>query len=215
MDSAGAALDVVTVVLGRPRQDVAADLESFAEILAKWQRAQNLVSRETLADLWSRHIADSLQVLNYWGLAPSKVIDVGSGGGFPSLPLAIARKGSGDHFCLVESNGRKAAFLRTVVRELSLDAEIVPERMESARLPFKEAGIITSRAVAGLPRLLELTARCAGPETRLLLHKGREYGEELKAAAAGWHFDVIEHASATDLAAVILEIRDAAPRLRT
>ena len=92
--------------------DIAADLESFAGLLAKWQRVQNLVSRET-DELWDRHVADSLQLLKYYR-GESSVLDLGSGGGFPAIPMAIALKDQRVDFTLVESSAKKTAFLRTV-----------------------------------------------------------------------------------------------------
>jgi 16S rRNA (guanine527-N7)-methyltransferase len=207
-----AALEMVDVELPRPVDEICADLELFAEMLGKWQRVQNLVSRETLADLWTRHVADSLQLLDYWGSGPSQAVDIGSGGGFPALPVAIARKGAGDRLVLAESNGRKTAFLRAVARELGLSLEILDSRVESVQLPFAAADIVTARAVAALPMLLGMVVPFCGPSTRLLLHKGREYGEELHAAYAGWRFDVVEHQSRTDPDAVILEISGLAAR---
>src|SRR5690606_9259042 len=104
----------------RPVADVAADLESYAQLLRKWQPVQNLVSRETLDDVWSRHFLDSLQVLTLLKPEDRAFLDLGSGGGFPALPLAIALKSPNHHFTLIEPNGRKVSFLRTVVRELKL-----------------------------------------------------------------------------------------------
>ncbi|OYW98744.1 MAG: hypothetical protein B7Z15_21800, partial [Rhizobiales bacterium 32-66-8] len=98
----------------RPLAEVAVDLESYARLLQKWQAVQNLVSRETLDDVWSRHFADSLQVLPLLKPTDHAFLDLGSGGGFPALPLAIALKGSPQHFTLIEPNGRKVSFLRTV-----------------------------------------------------------------------------------------------------
>ncbi|MDB5562235.1 MAG: rsmG, partial [Hyphomicrobiales bacterium] len=108
--------------------EVAEELESFALLLAKWSRVQNLVSRETLKDLWSRHMADSLQVVKLLQPTDRLILDLGSGGGFPALPLAVALKGSEVQFILVEPNGRKASFLKTVARELGL-----PVRVEARR----------------------------------------------------------------------------------
>src|SRR5690606_8668469 len=101
-----------------PMEQVGADLESYAALLRKWQPVQNLVSREILEQVWSRHFADSLQVLKYLRDDDRVVMDLGSGGGFPALPLAIASRGREREFLLVEPTARKASFLRTVSREL-------------------------------------------------------------------------------------------------
>jgi 16S rRNA (guanine527-N7)-methyltransferase len=93
----------------RSHNEVAADLESYAQLLAKWQPVQNLVSRETLNDVWSRHFADSLQVLKLLKADDRAFLDLGSGGGLPALPLAIALKSPNHHFTLIEPNDEKSA----------------------------------------------------------------------------------------------------------
>ena len=182
--------------------DIAADLESFARLLAKWQRTQNLVSRET-DELWHRHIADSLQILRFFRDEPS-VLDLGSGGGFPALPLAIAMKNEPLVFSLVESSAKKAAFLRTAARELGLRVEVISDRIEA--IDPRETALLTSRALAQLPQLLSWSAPWFGEKTRALFHKGREYGDELDKSRALWQFDVVVHSSDTGGGGVILEI---------
>ena len=114
----------------RPLAAVAEDLGRFEHLLQKWQKAQNLVSRETLDAVWTRHFADSLQILPLLPDGPAKLFDLGSGGGLPALPLAIATLGTERRFLLCESNARKVAFLRTVIREMSLDASAFSGRIE-------------------------------------------------------------------------------------
>ena len=183
------------------------DLESYAALLRKWQPAQNLVSRETLSELWTRHFADSLQILPLISVDDTRFLDLGSGGGFPALPLAIALKGSGRHFLLVEPNERKASFLRTVKRELDLDVTVLAKRSEE--IDSRETGdfnVITSRALAALPQLCIWMAPFFTSGTRALLHKGREHGAELREAATQYHFDVVTTASTTDASGVILTL---------
>lgn len=192
---------------GRPLHLVLADLESYAALLAKWQRIQNLVSRETLATLWTRHMADSLQMLKHLGAEETRFLDLGSGGGFPALPLAIATKGTARHFVLVEPNGRKASFLRTVTRELGLAVTVHARR--STEMDSRETGpvdVITARALASLAELCGLAAPFFGPGTRGLFHKGREHVEELAESHVLWHHDVVVLASDTDPAGVLVEI---------
>lgn len=183
--------------------DIAADLESFARILAKWQRVQNLVSRET-DELWERHVADSLQLLRFWRPNDGRLVDFGSGGGFPAVPLAIALKGLGARYTLIESIARKGSFLRAVSRELGLDVTVETQRIEA--VAPRETHVITSRALAELPQLLAWAAPWFGPGTRALFHKGREHVEELDKSRAVWQFDVIVHPSDTGGGGVILEI---------
>src|SRR6185312_2011558 len=109
---------------------------------------------ETLTELWSRHIADSLQVLKLLSGDDRAFLDLGSGGGFPAIPLAIALRGTGKTFLLVEPNARKASFLRTVAREL--DLAVTVEARRSEEIDSRETispDVITSRALASLVTL--------------------------------------------------------------
>lgn len=188
---------------------IAQDLEIYAQLLVKWQAAQNLVSRETIPGLWTRHIADSLQTLRYLGPTDRTFLDLGSGGGLPALPLAIARKEDGAKFVLLEANSRKVSFLRTVARELTLRVEVVEGRIEvyDSRETARP-DVITARALADLPTLCRLAAPHFGPETRAIFHKGRDFGEELKRARAEWILDVVAWPSDTSSDSALLEIRN-------
>lgn len=192
--------------LTRPVESVAADLESYAELLRKWQRIQNLVSRETLTALWSRHMADSLQALTKITEKDSNFIDLGSGGGFPAIPLATALKGRAQ-FLLVEPTGRKVSFLRTVARELSLPVTVDSRRIEQIdpRETFVP-DVITSRALASLEALCEMMMPFFGLETRAILHKGREHVEEIEQASTRFGFNVLVTRSDTDPNGVLLEL---------
>ncbi len=186
---------------------VGRDLESYANLLRKWQTVQNLVSRETLEQVWTRHFADSLQILALTSGEDQTFLDLGSGGGFPALPLAIASKGSDRRFVLIEPTSRKVSFLRTVARELGLNVAVFGRR--SDQVDSRETGVpdvITSRALAGLPQLCRWMAPFFGPKTRAILHKGREHVEELAESGAHWHHDVLIKPSDTDPGGVILAI---------
>lgn len=191
----------------RSASDVAADLEIYAHLLRKWQAVQNLVSRETLDSVWTRHFADSLQVLSLLKPTDRAFLDLGSGGGFPALPLAIALKGSPHHFTLIEPNGRKVSFLRTVTRELGLLVTVEGARsdqVDSRETPAPD--VITSRALASLPQLCSWMAPFFAPKTRAILHKGREHVEELAETVPHWHYDVVIHPSDTDRSGVLLAL---------
>ncbi|QQR36601.1 16S rRNA (guanine(527)-N(7))-methyltransferase RsmG [Devosia oryziradicis] len=191
----------------RPFREVADDLESYAQLMVKWQSVQNLVSRETLPDIWSRHFADSLQVLKLLKAGDHAFLDFGSGGGLPALPLAIALKSPNHHFTLIEPNGRKVSFLRTVARELGLVVTVEGRRsdqVDSRETPAPD--ILTSRALAALPTLCGWMAPFFAPSTRAILHKGREHGEELTDAATHWDFDVVVSASDIDQSGVMLTL---------
>ena len=195
--------------LFRPIDDVAGDLEVLIALLNKWQRIQNLVSRETLKDVWTRHIADSLQVLKSVSETDRIFVDIGSGGGFPALPLAVASKGSDRVFMLVEPTGRKASFLKTVSRELSLSTRVENSRIED--IDSRETlapDVITSRALASLDALCGMVSPIFGPRTRAIFHKGREHVDELAESSANWHYDVLVTASDTDPNGVLIELRN-------
>ena len=192
--------------LSRPLSEVAADLESFAALLLKWNRTQNLVSRETTDLVWTRHIADSLQLLQLLLDTDRVILDLGSGGGLPAIPLAIARKGRSD-VILVEPTAKKASFLRTVSREIGLGLRVENRRAEDiAPTELPPVDVVTSRALAPLIALCRLAAPFFGPTTRAILHKGREHVDELAESDAVWHHDVLVHPSDTDPEGVLLEL---------
>ena len=190
-------------------------LHRFSDHLLRWQKVQNLVSRETPGDLWSRHILDSLQILPLIGpiSGPLRILDIGSGGGFPAIPLAIALQDVDFSMHLIESNTRKCGFLRATAREFDLPITVHTARIEA--VPPEIVGVVdlfTSRALAPLPLLLTYIYRFWSPQSRAILHKGRENGEELKSADSDWVYDVLKHQSATDKDGVLLEFSHLRPR---
>jgi 16S rRNA (guanine527-N7)-methyltransferase len=205
MDAAGAVAPY-REVLGRSEPELVAGLEKFVALLRKWNATHNLVSRETADDLWTRHIADSLQVLKFLTPADRFILDLGSGGGFPAIPLAIAS----DElrlFWLVEPIAKKAAFLRAAGRELGLRLSVEQARAERIAVEvIPPIDVITSRALAPLATLLELSFPFFREPTRALFHKGREHVDELAESRAVWQFDVIEHPSDIAAGGVLLEI---------
>ncbi len=189
-------------------RETAPRLMRFAELLAHWNRRINLVSAGSLDHLWTRHIADSLQLLD---LAPGDArtwIDLGSGGGLPGIPVAAAALESrpGLHMTLIESDQRKATFLATAARDLGLPVTVLAQRIES--VPATAYDVVSARALAPLPRLLELAARFAGRETVLLFPKGAQLDSELTAAEAAWHSRAERIASRTEPGAAVLRIRE-------
>ncbi len=154
-------------------------LESYVALVEKWQPRVNLVSPASLPDIWTRHIWDSAQLATYIQGGSPRLVDVGSGAGFPGLVLAMLT----DAEChLVESDQKKAIFLRTVIRECGLTAKVHNHRVEN--LPCLEAAIITARALAPLDRLLPLLATQLRPGTRCLFLKGAQVEAELAALVA-------------------------------
>jgi 16S rRNA (guanine527-N7)-methyltransferase len=189
-------------------------LEIYARLLAKWTRAINLVSPESLPDLWRRHILDSAQLLPLLPPAPvgrpRRLADLGSGAGFPGLVLAIL--GAGE-IHLVESDRRKGQFLREVSRETGAAVTLHPERIEE--LSPLCADCVTARALAPLDRLLDYAARHLAPGGSALFLKGRGVAEELTQAARRWSMAVERFPSRTDPAGSILRIAGLAARSGT
>ena len=182
-------------------------LEHFSALFQKWAKAINLVAPSTLDELWRRHIADSAQIFQL-SPQPYKWLDLGSGGGFPGVITAIFLAEVQEGWVhLVESNQKKAAFLRVALSETGARGSVHPLRIESASkaLPYCER--ISARALAELDPLLSYTsAWMIGRETRAFFHKGRDYAAEVEKARGRWVFDLIKHQSAVEPDSVILEI---------
>ncbi len=192
--------------------ETAVRLGQFAALLLRWQRAVQLVAASTLPKLWTRHIADSLQLLD---LAPAarSWADLGTGGGFPGLIIAIAladRSGALVH--LIESDSRKAAFLREAARLTGAPVRVHAERIESAAKRIAgEVEIITARALAPLPRLLDLAAPILVAGARGLLLKGQDVDNELTQAAKSWNIQARILPSRTDPRGKIILIEHISP----
>ncbi|MEZ5873005.1 MAG: 16S rRNA (guanine(527)-N(7))-methyltransferase RsmG [Nitratireductor sp.] len=188
-------------------------LEVYEALLRQWQSKTNLVAPGTLEAFWSRHVADSLQCLK---IVPGarNWIDLGSGGGFPALPIAIARSCDspetfGRHV-LIESNHKKCAFLREVARKTGTPCIVMNERIESAtkQLQGERFDVVTARALAPLPKLLDLAAPLLRSGVVALFHKGRDFRAELEDCRGLWSFDLVIHKSRIESGSVLLEIRN-------
>lgn len=182
------------------------DLKQFETAFRRWSSRINLSAPSTLQHFWSRHVLDSAQLLRL--AAPSnKWVDLGSGGGFPGAVLAVLLKEyEGAGIVLVESNRKKAAFLQSVLGALKTPSRILPTRIEDAYSLAGDADIVTARALAPLPLLLELAEPWLARGARGLFHKGRDFRAELANCGDGWKFDLVEHRSFVDDQSVILEI---------
>ena len=156
-------------------------LETYVALLRSWNPRINLVSTESLRDVWRRHILDSGQLFRHLPASARNLVDLGSGAGLPGLVLAIM--GAPDVH-LVESDQRKAAFLREAARVTSTTVIIHASRSENVRA--FSADVITARALAPLPKLLEMASPFIGPMTVCLFLKGGDVGDELTAARRQW-----------------------------
>ena len=180
-------------------------LERYMRLLCKWQEKINLVGPATLQEIWHRHFVDSLQVIQWLpDDVPRQVLDFGSGAGFPGLIIALCTE---HKVCLVDSNSRKAAFLRHVASELAINVQIEPARIETAQL--KSADIITARAFAALTTIFSLGQKHAADHTCYCLLKGRSWREEVaQAQRDGWCFQCRSIPSITDAQGVLLNITE-------
>ncbi len=190
-----------------------ARLEIYADLLQKWQPRINLVGKNTLPGLWQRHMRDCAQLADYMTNIRAPWFDIGSGAGFPGLVLAImgfASKIMPVH--LIESDQRKAVFLREVIRATHVCAEVHAVRVEKLTPAGfgGKAGLITARALAPLHQLLELTEPITGPFTVFLLLKGQDVDGELTLAAKYRKMTVSQHPSRTNPASKVLRITEVA-----
>ncbi|MEZ5714537.1 MAG: 16S rRNA (guanine(527)-N(7))-methyltransferase RsmG [Paracoccaceae bacterium] len=181
-------------------------LALYATLLEKWNPRINLVARSTLDDLWTRHIVDSLQLLRLADGAMPHWADLGSGGGFPGLVIAIAAQETANpaRVTMVESDQRKATFLRTVLRETEVAGQVIAERIE--KVPPLGADILSARALADLSALLGFAERHLAPGGLCLFPKGKNWKSELQSAQQAWHFSYQAIPSQTESQSVVLKI---------
>ena len=182
-------------------------LEKYLALLEKWNPAINLVSKSTLKDAWSRHFIDSAQIFKH---APNDWLhwaDFGSGGGFPGAVIAIlANELRPDaSVTLVESDQRKATFLRSVFREAGVSGTVVAKRVEAIE-PL-EADVISARALADLSDLLAFAEPHGAAGAVYLFPKGINWEKELTRAQESWSFNHTAITSETDPNATILKIK--------
>ena len=175
-------------------------LDVYADLLSRWTKRINLIAPSTLSDLWQRHFLDSAQLCKFATNDPW--LDVGSGGGFPGAIVAIMCPET--PVTLVESDQRKATFLRTVSRETGAGFTVHAKRIES--LVPQQAGRLSARALASLPDLLAVAARHLSPQGKAVFMKGATVQAEIDEALEHWSFDCETYPSKTDASAVVLSI---------
>lgn len=192
----------------RVSRETSQRLEHFATLFQKWAKSINLVAPSTLSDLWQRHIADSAQIFQLFP-GPKRWVDLGSGGGFPGIITAIFLAELGDGWVhLVESNNKKAAFLRVALQETGARGSVHPIRIENAAQVIPECDAISARALAELPQLLDYCATWMVTDRKphAFFHKGRDYQQEVDKAVGRFHFDLVKHGSVVEPDSVVLEI---------
>jgi 16S rRNA (guanine527-N7)-methyltransferase len=177
-------------------------LETFVASCRAWGRVTNLVSAEDRERLWERHVADSLQLVPLAAAAGPSWIDLGSGGGFPGLVVAIVRRNT--RMTLVESNRKKASFLIQAAARVGVTVRVEPRRIEA--LPPAPHDVVSARALAPLDTLLALSERFFGDHTLGLFAKGRDADKEVEAARTRYRFVLQRKPSRTDPCAAILAV---------
>ena len=186
--------------------EVEQDLRTFADLVLKWNQKINLISRSTAAEIWERHVLDSVQL---WPLssADSRVwVDIGSGGGFPGMVIAIIAKALRPQMrvVLVESDKRKAAFLIQAARSVGVACDVRAERIEE--VGDLGADVVSARALASLSELLGLGAKLGRPEAVMIFPKGERAQDEIEHAMQEWHFQIAQVQSITNPAASLVRI---------
>ena len=183
-------------------------LNKLESIVLKWNPKINLIAKSTIDSIWVRHICDSAQLFQYAPPNVSSWLDIGSGGGFPGIVMAAMSVGFGQktEFTFVESDQRKAAFLRAAVRELDLKVTILAERIEE--ISPQKAEVITARALKSVVELLPMLERHLAPDGIAILPKGRTFADEIFVARQDWQFNMSEQISITDVDACILIVKD-------
>jgi 16S rRNA (guanine527-N7)-methyltransferase len=198
-------------------------LKIYADLVKHWQKAVNLVAPSTLDQLWHRHIADSAQVTALVPPAARTFADLGSGGGFPAIVLAImmAEQGRPTPFSmsLIESDNRKCAFLREVIRKTGLKrdgnaVEILSLRIENPETQLKVGAVdvVTARALASLDRLFQYAYPLFHSSTVGLFMKGQDAEREIAEAQAHWSFTARLIPSRTEPDAAIVEVTHLSPK---
>ncbi|WP_298914750.1 16S rRNA (guanine(527)-N(7))-methyltransferase RsmG [uncultured Algimonas sp.] len=184
------------------------DYRLWHQRLCKWNARINLVAPNSLESFWNRHALDSAQIVPHIPDLAEKIVDFGSGAGFPGLSVAIDAKHNGrdQHVWLIESAGKKASFLKSVSRETHLPVTVCSDRIEA--LDPLDADVITARAFAPLHRMLPMAKRHMAGNGRLVLLKGAHFANEVKQAQRDWAFNMRSVQSLTDPTASLLIIEN-------
>lgn len=184
-------------------------LAIYVALLGRWAPRINLIARSTTDSIRERHVADCLQLDGYAPADAARWVDLGSGAGLPGLVIAACRPTV--RMVLVESDGKKCAFLRAAAREMGLDGvEIVADRIEAAvpGLARQPVSVVSARALAPLPRLLAWAAPLLRSGAIGLFPKGKTHAAELTLALESWHVGAEALPSRTDADAAVIRITD-------
>ena len=177
-------------------------LDHYAVMLGEWNKKFNLVAESTLPHIWIRHFLDSAQLMHYIPEGAETLVDLGSGAGFPGLVMSILGV---PETHLIESTGKKADFLRVVIDEFGLNAQVHQCRIES--LKDVRFDVVTARALKPLPELFKLSNPLMKKESYGLFLKGKSHHDELTESARSWTFDYATSPSMSDPSGTVLIIR--------
>ncbi|MEM6481232.1 MAG: 16S rRNA (guanine(527)-N(7))-methyltransferase RsmG [Pseudomonadota bacterium] len=179
----------------------------YQRLVEKWNPRINLVSRETLGDIWQRHFVDSAQLFQNVKNRTFHWVDLGSGAGFPGLVIAILAHETGvpARVTLVESDARKAVFLKTVLRETGVKARVIRDRIEN--IDPLGADVLSARALAELTILLGYAAQHLSTDGLALFPKGKNWRKEVEDAQSKWCFECEIDRSSTNPNSVILRVK--------
>lgn len=196
------------VIAERVSRETMNRLSDYATLLIKWQSRINLIARSTSAQIWSRHMLDSAQLLDHIPEKCAYWLDLGSGGGFPGLVCAaIAHEHHPEvQFALVEADQRKATFLREASRHMRLSVEVHNCRILD--LAPQSADVISARALAPLAKLCEMAHIHLAPAGICLFPKGARHADEYAAASKDWLFAHDLMPSVTETDAAVLKIKE-------
>ena len=181
-------------------------LQTYVDLIGKWQRAVNLVSKHSLKHIWHRHIADSIQIYPLIPTACKTLADLGSGGGLPAIVIAILAQdtdiGQDIHITMIESDKKKALFLRHCIRELHLNASVINDRIEN--IQDTHFHIVTARALCEVRSLLDFMTHLQCPQGIFL--KGESVAQEIANAKTQYTFGIRQTQSLTHSESSILSI---------
>ncbi|MDJ0827113.1 MAG: 16S rRNA (guanine(527)-N(7))-methyltransferase RsmG [Rhodobacter sp.] len=183
-------------------------LQVFSDLIRKWNQTINLIASSTLDQIWSRHIADSAAVFHAARVTDGSWVDLGAGAGLPGAVVAILANELAPALSVncIESDVRKAAFIRTVARETGVPIGVITRRIEDA--PPQFADIVSARALAPLPKLLEYCERHLKPGGRGVFPKGEAWQSEVSKALESWRFTVETQPSRTHPGSAVLIVGD-------
>ena len=192
-------------------RETLARVQSYLGVLDAWRDRINLIGPGEGRHLWRRHVLDSLQLVGQIPGDATKIVDLGSGAGFPGLLIACAMaERSGVSVTLVEKSVRKSQFLQAAIAEVGLPARVTNVRIEEA--PHERYDLLTARALAPLPKLLGYADVWLKPSGKALLMKGKDTAAELEEARADWTFEMSDRASLSSPEGRVLEISSISPR---